>query len=431
MNILILGGGGREHSLAWAIKQNPKCDRIIVAPGNAGIAEIAECATFDIEDGDVVAGFCADNAVDFVIIGPEAPLVAGVSDVLRSNGLVVFGCSKAAAQLEASKSFTKEICAACGAPTARYEHFTEAKAACDYATEQGAPIVIKADGLAAGKGVVVAMDIATAHTAIHDMLGGQFGAAGAEVVVEEFMDGEEASFFILCDSTSILPIGTAQDYKRAYDGDEGPNTGGMGAYSPAPILTDDIAAISLRDIIRPTIAEMIKRGTPFQGILYAGLMIKNGQPRLVEYNVRFGDPECQVLMMRLGGQVLDLLHACAENRLSDITPNWGDDHAMTVVMATRGYPGAYKNGTSINNLVSLPETSSEMIFHAGTAIKNGEVVAKGGRVLNVTTRGASLKVAHAKAYAIVRQIDWPNGFYRTDIGHRALQLQLNKVGPQN
>ncbi len=420
MNILILGGGGREHSLAWAVKQNPKCDRLIVAPGNAGIAQIAECAALEIEDGDAVAVFCADNAVDFVIIGPEAPLAAGVADVLRVNGLVVFGCSQAAAQLESSKSFTKAICDACDAPTARYGHFTDAIAARDYVTAQGAPIVIKADGLASGKGVVVAMDIATAHAAIDDMLGGQFGAAGAEVVIEDFMDGEEASFFVLCDGKTVLPVGTAQDHKRAYEGDEGPNTGGMGAYSPAPVLSDDIAAIALRDIVEPTVAEMAKRGTPFQGILYAGLMIKDGQPRLVEYNVRFGDPECQVLMMRLGGQILDLLLACAENRLSDVTPNWADDHAMTIVMAAKGYPRAYEKGAPINNLNALSETASEMTFHAGTTIKDGQIVATGGRVLNVTARGATLKDAHAKAYATVRQIDWPDGFYRTDIGHRAL-----------
>ena len=420
MNILILGGGGREHSLAWAVKQNPKCDRLIVAPGNAGIAQIAECAALNIEDGDGVAGFCADNAVDFIIIGPEAPLAAGVADVLRSNGLVVFGCSQAAAQLESSKSFTKAICDACDAPTARYGHFTDAKAAHDYVTAQGAPIVIKADGLAAGKGVVVAMDIDTAHTAVDDMLGGQFGDAGAEVVIEDFMDGEEASFFVLCDGTTVLPVGTAQDHKRAFDGDNGPNTGGMGAYSPAPVLTEDIVTIALRDIVEPTVAEMAKRGTPFQGILYAGLMIKDGLPRLVEYNVRFGDPECQVLMMRLGGQILDLLHACAENRLSDVTPNWADDHAMTVVMAAKGYPGAYEKGSQINNLIALSETSSEMTFHAGTAAKDGQIVATGGRVLNVTARGATLKDAHAKVYAMVHHIDWPDGFYRTDIGHRAL-----------
>ena len=420
MNILILGGGGREHSLAWAVKQNPKCDRLIVAPGNAGIAQIAECAELNIEDGDVVAGFCAENAIDFVVIGPEAPLAAGVADVLRANGLVVFGCSQAAAQLESSKAFTKAICDASGAPTAKYGHFTDAKQARAYVTEQGAPIVIKADGLAAGKGVVVAMDIETAHTAIDDMLGGQFGAAGAEVVIEEFMTGEEASFFILCDGETVLPIGTAQDHKRAYDGDEGPNTGGMGAYSPAPVLTDAIAEIALSEIVRPTVAEMNTRGTPFQGILYAGLMIKDGQPRLVEYNVRFGDPECQVLMMRLGGQILDLLHACAEGRLADVAPNWADDHAMTIVMAAKGYPGAYEKGSAINGLDDLPETSTDMTFHAGTATKDGQIIATGGRVLNVTARGATLEDAHARAYAMTKQIDWPNGFYRTDIGHRAL-----------
>lgn len=420
MNILILGGGGREHSLAWAVKQNPKCDRLIVAPGNAGIAQIAECAALDIEDGDAVANFCAENAIEFVIIGPEAPLAAGVADVLRNNGLVVFGCSQAAAQLESSKSFTKAICDACNAPTAAYGHFTDADQAHAYVDQQGAPIVIKADGLAAGKGVVVAMDLDTAHNAIDDMLGGQFGSAGAEVVIEEFMDGEEASFFILCDGETVLPVGTAQDHKRAFDGDKGPNTGGMGAYSPAPVLTDEIAEIALNEIVKPTVAEMAKRGTPFQGILYAGLMIKDGQPRLVEYNVRFGDPECQVLMMRLGAQIFDLLHACAENRLSDVAPNWADDHAMTIVMAADGYPGSYEKGTIINGLDTLQETSSEMTFHAGTADNDGETIATGGRVLNITARGATLQDAHARAYDMIKKIDWPEGFYRNDIGHRAL-----------
>ena len=420
MNILILGGGGREHSLAWAVKQNPKCDRLIVAPGNAGIAQIAECAALDIEDGDAVASFCADESIGFVIIGPEAPLAAGVADVLRANGLSVFGCSKAAAELETSKSFTKAICDACDAPTAGYAHFTDADAAKSYVSKQGAPIVIKADGLAAGKGVVVAMDVETALAAVDDMLGGQFGAAGAEVVIEEFMTGEEASFFILCDGENVLPIGTAQDHKRAFDGDEGPNTGGMGAYSPAPVLSDTIAEIALTEIVKPTIAEMAKRGTPFEGILYAGLMIENGQPRLVEYNVRFGDPECQVLMMRLGGQVLDLLLACAEHRLDAIAPNWADDHAMTIVMAADGYPGSYEKGSVINGLGDLPETSHEMTFHAGTTEKNGQITATGGRVLNVTARGATLQDAHKRAYDMTRQIDWPEGFYRTDIGHRAL-----------
>lgn len=420
MNILILGGGGREHSLAWAVKQNPKCDRLIVAPGNAGIAKIADCAALDIEDGAEIAHFCADNAIDFVIIGPEAPLAAGVSDVLRANGLVVFGCSEAAAQLESSKSFTKAICDACNAPTANYAHFTDAVQARDYVTAHGTPIVIKADGLAAGKGVVVAMDIETAHTAINDMLGGQFGAAGAEVVIEEFMEGEEASYFILCDGETVLPVGTAQDHKRAYDGDKGPNTGGMGAYSPAPVLSDAIAAKALNEIVKPTVAEMARRGTPFQGILYAGLMIKDGEPRLVEYNVRFGDPECQVLMMRLGGQILDLLHACAEGRLADVRPNWADDHAVTVVMAANGYPGPYQKGSPINGLDRHSETSSEMTFHAGTSEKDGQIIATGGRVLNVTARAATLQDAHAKAYDMIKTIDWPDGFYRNDIGHRAL-----------
>ena len=420
MNILILGGGGREHALAWAVSQNPKCDRLIVAPGNAGIANIADCAALNIEDADEVSAFCVENAVDFVIIGPEAPLAAGVADVLRAAGLVVFGCSQAAAQLESSKSFTKAICDACNAPTAAYAHFTDATAAKSYVSDQGAPIVIKADGLAAGKGVVVAMDIETAHTAIDDMLGGQFGAAGAEVVIEEFMEGEEASYFILCDGENVLPIGTAQDHKRAYDGDEGPNTGGMGAYSPAPILADAIATKAIDEIVKPTVAEMARRGTPFEGILYAGLMIKDGQPRLVEYNVRFGDPECQVLMMRLGGQILDLLHACATHRLSEVAPNWADDHAMTIVMAANGYPGSYEKGTPINGLNALPETSWEMTFHAGTSEKDGQIIATGGRVLNITARGATLQDAHAKAYAMVEKIDWPEGFYRKDIGHRAL-----------
>ena len=420
MNILILGGGGREHSLAWAVKQNPKCDRLIVAPGNAGIAKIADCATLDIEDGDAVASFCTDHAIDFVIIGPEAPLAAGVADVLRSNGLVVFGCSGAAAQLESSKSFTKAICDACNAPTAGYAHFTDAEAAKAYVTDQGAPIVIKADGLAAGKGVVVAMDLATATAAIDDMLGGQFGAAGAEVVIEDFMEGEEASYFLLCDGETVLPVGTAQDHKRAYDGDEGPNTGGMGAYSPAPVLSDAVADKALNEIVKPTVAEMAKRGTPFQGVLYAGLMIKDGQPRLVEYNVRFGDPECQVLMMRLGAQALDLLHACARGELHTIKPQWADDHAMTIVMAAEGYPGSYEKGTVINGLDALEDSSKATVFHAGTTAKDGQITATGGRVLNVTARGATLAEAHAKAYEMADKIDWPEGFMRRDIGHRAL-----------
>ena len=420
MNILILGGGGREHSLAWAILQNPKCDRLIVAPGNAGIAQIAECADFDINDGAQVVGFVVENAIDFVVIGPEAPLAAGVADRLRDSGVLVFGPSKAAAELEASKAFTKEICDAASAPTAAYGHFTDAEAAKEYVRRQDVPIVVKADGLAAGKGVIIADTLAEAEAAIDDMFDGSFGAAGAEVVIEEFMTGEEASYFILCDGMDVLPIGTAQDHKRVGDGDTGPNTGGMGAYSPAPVLTDAIAQKAIDEIIRPTMAEMVRRGTPYQGILYAGLMIENGQSRLVEYNVRFGDPECQVLMMRLGAQVLDLLLAASKGQLAKVKPNWADDHAVTVVLAANGYPGNYEKGSVIGGLDALPQDSMNMVFHAGTATHDGLIVANGGRVLNVTARGDSLAEAQARAYAMVDKIEWPEGFCRRDIGWRAL-----------
>ncbi len=420
MNILILGSGGREHALAWAVMQNPKCDKLIVAPGNAGIAQIAECATLDVLDGAAVVNFCDENAIDFIIVGPEAPLAAGISDRLREAGFNVFGPSKAAAQLEASKAFTKEICAAAGAPTAGYGHFTDADAARAHIRAHGAPIVVKADGLAAGKGVIVAMTEAEALAAVDDMFGGEFGAAGAEVVIEEFMEGEEASFFVLCDGKDVLAIGSAQDHKRVGDGDTGPNTGGMGAYSPAPVLSDAVASLAMEQIVKPCMDEMARRGMPYQGVLYAGLMIKDGQPRLVEYNVRFGDPECQVLMMRLGAQALDLMLACAEGRLAGAQVHWADDHALTVVMAANGYPGDYAKGSVIGGLDALPEDSFNMCFHAGTALKDGHVVANGGRVLNVTARGASLAEAQTRAYAMVEAINWPGGFCRRDIGWRAL-----------
>ncbi|MCI5111796.1 MAG: phosphoribosylamine--glycine ligase [Marivita sp.] len=420
MNILILGSGGREHALAWAVMQNPKCDRLIVAPGNAGIAMIADCAALDIEDGGAVVTFAEENSIDFVIVGPEAPLAAGVADRLRDAGLLVFGPSAEAARLEASKSFTKEICDAANAPTAAYGHFTDADAAKAYVRAQGAPIVVKADGLAAGKGVIIAETVAEAEAAIDDMFGGAFGGAGAEVVIEEFMQGEEASFFVLCDGTDVLPIGTAQDHKRVGEGDTGLNTGGMGAYSPAPVLTDEIAQTALDQIIKPTMAEMAKRGAPYQGVLYAGLMIENGQPRLVEYNVRFGDPECQVLMMRLGAQAMDLMHACAEGRLAEARVNWADDHAMTVVLAANGYPGSYEKGSVIGGLDALPEDSFQMMFHAGTTEQDGKITATGGRVLNATARGATLQEARDRAYAMVDQVTWPEGFCRRDIGWRAL-----------
>ncbi|WP_417807917.1 phosphoribosylamine--glycine ligase [Thioclava sp.] len=420
MNILVLGGGGREHALAWAIKQNPKCDRLIVAPGNAGIAQIADCAAIDPCDTAAVLELCEANAIDFVVIGPEAPLAAGVADALREQGYLTFGPSAEAAKLEASKAFTKEICDACNAPTAAYARFSDAQAAKDYVTQQGAPIVIKADGLAAGKGVIMGMTLPEALDGIDEIFGGAFGDAGTEVVIEEFMEGEEASLFILCDGIHILPVGGAQDHKRVGEGDSGPNTGGMGAYSPAPVLTPEIEEKALAEIVRPTVAEMARRGTPFQGVLYAGLMIKDGQPRLVEYNVRFGDPECQVLMLRLGAQALDLLLACAEGRLAEMRAQWVPDHAITVVMAAKGYPGAYQKGSEIGGLDALPGDSHHMIFHAGTSSKDGQIVANGGRVLNVTARGATLQEAHDRAYAMVDAIDWPEGFVRRDIGWRAL-----------
>lgn len=420
MNILILGSGGREHSLAWATLQNPKCDKLIVAPGNAGIARIATCAQIDIEDPGAVLALTEAETIDFVIIGPEAPLAAGVADRLRDAGLLVFGPSQAAAKLEASKSFTKEICDAAKAPTAAYAHFTDAEKAKDYIRQQGAPIVVKADGLAAGKGVIVALDEATALDAIDDMFGGAFGAAGAEVVIEEFMEGEEASFFVLCDGKTALPIGTAQDHKRVGEGDTGLNTGGMGAYSPAPVLTEALQKQALEEIIEPTLAEMANRGMPYQGVLYAGLMIQDGKARLVEYNVRFGDPECQVLMLRLGAQALDLMHAAAEERLDTAKVNWADDHAITVVMATNGYPGSYEKGSVINGLDGIAEDSSHMVFHAGTSQRDGKITATGGRVLNVTARGATLQEARDRAYGMIDGIDWPDGFHRRDIGWRAL-----------
>jgi len=420
VNILLLGSGGREHALAWCIAQNPKCDQLFACPGNAGMIDLATCAPLDIEDGTAVLAYAKEHSIDIVIIGPEAPLAAGVADVLRAGGLLVFGPSAVAARLEASKAFTKEICDASGAPTAGYARFTERDAARAYVTAQGAPIVIKADGLAAGKGVVVAETVEVALAAVDDMFGGSLGAAGAEVVIEEFMTGEEASFFVLCDGLDALPVGTAQDHKRVFDGDTGPNTGGMGAYSPAPVLTDAVVDATMEQIVRPTLAEMARRGTPYQGVLYVGLMIEGGAPRLVEYNVRFGDPETQVLALRLGAQLFDAMLACAEGRLSDCTLNWADDHAMTVVMAANGYPGSYEKGSVIDGLDGINDGPGLRVFHAGTVLVDGVICANGGRVLNVTARGESLAGARQKAYEALDQINWPEGFYRRDIGWRAL-----------
>lgn len=420
MNILILGGGGREHALAWAVSQSAQCDRLIVAPGNAGIAELAECAALDIEDAAAVTAFAKAEDIGFVIIGPEAPLATGVADSLREAGVATFGPGADAARLEASKAFTKEICDAAKAPTAAYARFTEVAPALAYLREQGAPIVVKADGLAAGKGVIVAETLEQAEAAVEDMLGGGFGEAGAEVVIEEFMRGEEASFFVICDGETALPLASAQDHKRAYDGDEGPNTGGMGAYSPAPVMTDDVTSRTMDGIITPCLAEMARRGTPFQGVLFAGLMIEDGQPRLVEYNVRFGDPECQALMMRLGSDFLPVLYAAATGTLADVALEWRDDAAMTVVLAANGYPGAYAKGEAIRGLAAAGADEDVVVFHAGTKQSGDDVVSSGGRVLAVTARGVDIAAARAKAYEAIAKIDWPGGFHRKDIGWRAL-----------
>ncbi|WP_118132542.1 phosphoribosylamine--glycine ligase [Oceanicella sp. SM1341] len=420
MNILILGGGGREHALAWAISRNPLCEKLYCAPGNGGIADVAECVALDAEDGAAVRDFCREAGVEFVVVGPEAPLAAGVADVLREAGILTFGPGREAAQLEASKTFTKEICDACGAPTAAWARFTDEAEALAYVRAQGAPIVIKADGLAAGKGVVVAMSLAEAEAAITDMLGGAFGAAGASVVVEEFMQGEEASFFVLTDGRDVLALATAQDHKRAFDGDEGPNTGGMGAYSPAPVMTPEMEARALDEIVKPCIAEMARRGTPYQGVLYAGLMIGPEGPRLVEYNVRFGDPEAQVLMLRAGAGMLDALLAAARGTLGGFAIDWADDPALTVVMAAKGYPGAYAKGEAIGGLAAANAVEGVTVFHAGTKAEGGAILSNGGRVLNVTATGPTLAEARARAYRAVEAIDWPGGFCRTDIGWRAL-----------
>tara|TARA_B100000683_G_scaffold87891_1_gene86835 strand:- start:231 stop:1484 length:1254 start_codon:yes stop_codon:yes gene_type:complete len=417
---MILGSGGREHSLAWAIKKNPKCDNIFVAPGNAGIAQIAKCININILDAGQILKSVREHSIDFVLIGPEAPLAEGVSDILKKEGILTLGPSRAASQLETSKKFTKEICDACGAPTAKYKSFDAREPALTYIRNKRAPLVVKADGLAAGKGVIIATDMEMALAAVNEIFSGSFGDASTNVVVEEFMDGEEASLFVLVDGENILPIGTAQDHKRVGEGDTGLNTGGMGAYSPAPILDELVLNKALDRIIRPTMQEMVKREMPYQGILYAGLMIKDSDPRLVEYNVRFGDPECQVLMMRLGGQILDALLSTAEGKLDDVKINWAEDHSITVVMASNGYPGPYNKGSIIDGLDELPSNSDFMCFHAGTDIKDGRFIANGGRVLNFTTRADTLIKARKNVYQIIKTVDWPQGFYRKDIGWRAL-----------
>jgi phosphoribosylamine---glycine ligase len=423
MNLLLIGGGGREHALAWKLRQSPLLDRLYCAPGNAGIEAVAECVALDVADHAAVVGFCRENDIGLVVIGPEAPLVSGLADDLQAAGVRVFGPSRAAAELEGSKGFTKDLCAEYGIPTAAYRRFNDASAAKAYVATQSLPIVVKADGLAAGKGVVIAETREQANAAIEDCFGGTFGAAGAELVIEEFLEGEEASFFALVDGEAALPLAAAQDHKRAFDGDQGPNTGGMGAYSPAPIMTPQLCAQVMQQIILPTVRAMQARGTPFKGVLYAGLMIKDGAAKLIEYNVRFGDPEAQVLMLRLKSDLVPALLAVAEGRLSGIALDWHDDVALCVVMATRGYPGSYAKGSEIKGLDAAGAEPNVQVFHAGTKRDGRRILADGGRVLGVTARGVDIREAQARAYAAVDKIDWPGGFCRRDIGFRAVKRE--------
>ena len=425
MKVLLIGSGGREHALAWKLAASPLLTKLYAAPGNPGIAQEAELVALDAGDHAAVLAFCQEAGIDLVVVGPEAPLVAGLADDLRAGGIRVFGPSKAAAQLEGSKGFTKELCARFGIPTAAFGRFSDAPAAIAYIREQGAPIVVKADGLAAGKGVTVAATVEEAIAAVDACFDGAFGEAGAEVVVEEFLEGEEASFFCLCDGTTALPFGTAQDHKRVGDGDTGPNTGGMGAYSPAPVMTPDMVERTMREIVEPTMRGMAELGAPFAGVLFAGLMITADGPKLIEYNTRFGDPECQVLMMRLKDDLAVLLSAAADGQLAHMSVRWRDDAALSVVLAAKGYPGTPERGSVIAGLDAVPD--GVQVFHAGTALREGRLVANGGRVLNVTATGRTVTQAQALAYEAVDRIDWPEGFCRRDIGARAIERENGSV----
>ena len=416
------GSGGREHALGWKLAQSPLCDKLWAAPGNPGIAQLAECTSLDATDHDAVIAFAKDNAIGLVVIGPEAPLVDGLADSLRAAGIDTFGPSKQAAQLEGSKGFTKELCQRAGIPTARYERCTSLEAAWGALKRFKPPFVLKADGLAAGKGVVIAETYEQAQEALGEMFDGRFGSAGSEVVIEQFLTGEEASFFALTDGTAIVPIGTAQDHKRVGEGDTGPNTGGMGAYSPAPVLTDALQAQVMREIVEPTVRTMATEGMPYSGVLYAGLMLTKDGPQLIEYNARFGDPECQVLMMRLESDLVELMLACAQGRLAEVdAPELSDDFALTVVMAAEGYPDTPKKGGRID--LGEAEANGARVFHAGTKLDGDTLTSSGGRVLNVTARGSSATEAQARAYAAVDAIDFADGFCRRDIGQREVRRE--------
>ena len=423
MNILLLGSGGREHALAWKMAASPLTDRLICAPGNAGIARETECVALDFADHAAVIAFCRANGIDLVVVGPEAPLCAGIVDDLEAAGIKAFGPSKAAAQLEGSKGFTKDLCRANHIPTAAYERFRAAEPAKAYIAAHGAPIVVKADGLAAGKGVVVAQSVAEAQAAVDMMFSSSLGEAGGEVVIEEFLDGEEASFFALCDGTTAIPLTTAQDHKRAFDGDQGPNTGGMGAYSPAPNIDAALSARVMAEIIEPTLRAMRAMGAPYKGVLYAGLMITRDGPKLIEYNARFGDPETQVLMLRLMSDLVPALLASRDGQLKSFDLRWYPDPALTVVMAAKGYPGHYARGSVIEGLEDAAEVEGVQIFHAGTMADGTKILANGGRVLNVSAIGKTVKQAQARAYEAISRIRWPEGFYRHDIGWRAIERE--------
>ena len=420
MRVLVVGGGGREHALCWAIAASPLCDTLYCAPGNAGIAQDAECVPIAADDIEGLLRFASENAIDFVVVGPEVALVLGLVDRLAAAGIKAFGPSAAAAMLEGSKGFMKDLCAKYAIPTAAYGRFTDAASAKAYIEANGAPIVVKADGLAAGKGVTVAQSVDEALAAVDAaMTDSAFGDAGQELVIEECMAGEELSFFALVDGKTALPLAGAQDHKAVGDGDTGPNTGGMGAYSPAPALTEALQAEIMDRIIAPTVAGMAAEGAPFTGVLYAGLMLTDEGPKLLEYNVRFGDPECQVLMVRLRSDILPALVAACDGVLGTFNLRWSDDAALTVVMATKGYPSAYAKGSEINGLDAITNDDA-IVFHAGTVAEDGRLLANGGRVLNVTASGATIGEAQAKAYAAVDRIDWPEGFCRRDIGWRAV-----------
>lgn len=430
MKILLVGSGGREHALAWKLAQSRLCEKLYCAPGNAGIADVAECASIDAEDIPALVKFAKEKNIDLVVAGPEAPLVAGLADAMRAENIKIFGPSKAAAQLEGSKAFMKDFFKKYNIPTAKYGRFKDPAQAEQFIRETGAPIVVKTDGLAAGKGVIIAQTIDEAITAVKDMLSGtSFGAAGNEIVIEEFLDGEELSYFVLADGKTILPLTSAQDHKRVGDGDTGLNTGGMGAYSPAYLMTPELEQKIITRLIEPTAKGMAADSNPYTGVFFAGIMVVKNEPYLLEYNVRFGDPECQTLMMRLDCDLVELLEASASGNLESMKPKlkWKDAHTLCVVMAAKGYPDVYEKNTVISGLESAAGIGDVVVFHAGTAKKDNQIISTGGRVLGITAIGTTVQDAQDKAYKAVDLIDWPKGFCRRDIGWRAIRASREKA----